>query len=89
MSKVTSRPCCCIVAHLETALKRMGRHCQHGVHSTLGNADADQSGPDFFPIPFQSVPIETESATGQTSSSGQLQISSILDLYLPAFIKGL
>ena len=38
MSKVTSRPCCCIVAHLETALKRMGRDCQHGVHSTLGKA---------------------------------------------------
>ena len=57
--------------------------------SASGHVDADQSGPDFFPIPFQSVPIEKESATGQTSSSGQLQIPSILDLYLPAFIKGL
>ena len=48
----------------------------------------------YFPIPLQSVPIlsvpiETESATGQTSSSGQLQTSPILDLYLSAFIKGL
>ena len=40
-------------------------------------------GPRFFLILFQSVPIlsvpiETESATGQTSSSGQLQIYQFL-----------
>ena len=37
-------------------------------------------GSRFFPIPFQSVPIpiETESSTGQTSSSGQLQTYQFL-----------
>ena len=45
--------------------------------SASGHADADQSGADFFRFRFQSVPIlsvpnETESATGQNSSSGQL-----------------
>ena len=60
----------------------------------IGSRQCRSIGSRFFLIPFQSVPIlsvptQTESATGQTSSSGQLQTSSILDLYLSAFIKGL
>ena len=56
--------------------------------SASGHADADQSGANFFRFHFQSVPNETESATGQNSLSGQLT-EVILDLYLSVFVKGL
>jgi len=40
--------------------------------SALGHAHADQSGADFFRSCLHLVLIETESATSQTYSSGQL-----------------
>jgi len=43
---------------------------EHVQISASGRADADQLGADFFWFRLQLVPIETESATGQTSLSG-------------------
>ena len=50
---------------------------EHVQIAALGHANADQLGANFFQFHFQSVPIlsvpnETELATGQNSSLGQL-----------------
>ena len=60
------------VSSRDVCISSLGLLRDHVQISASGHTDADQSGAYFSRLCLQSVPIETESATGQTSSSGQL-----------------